>query len=271
MQAARQLGGGLIYGLVSLILVVGGLSLALAETAPPANLTPTSGLPAAPQTLTPTQPGPTEAATLTALPTQTPLPPTNCPPPPGWTLVSVQPGDTPENLAARYNTTAEQIVQSNCLLTSSLAVGYGIYVPYTPPQSQPTAVILCGPIPGWVRSYTVQPGDHLFRIAIQYGTTTANIQRANCITNPNNIPVGLRLWVPNVATITPGVTIIPEFGTLTPTGGETEVPTEPLTLTPLPYTMTAVPTATSVPATPTSISPSATVTAFPTATATITQ
>ncbi len=271
MQAVRQLGGGLIYGLVSVVLVVGGLSLALAENAPPTHLTPTSSLPAVPPTLTPTQSGSTEAPTWTPLPTQTPLPPTNCPPPPGWTLVSVQPGDTLENLAARYRTTAEQIRQSNCLLTSSLAVGYGIYVPYISPQAQPTTIILCGPFPGWVRNYIVQPGDHLYRIALQFGTTAADLQRANCISNPSNISVGLQLWVPNVPTITPGITVIPEFVT------QTEVPTEPLTLTPLPFTATVVPTSTSVPNSPTPVPntstpvpPTATITVFPTETITAT-
>ena len=31
MQAARQVGNGLLYALISIVLVVGGLSLALAE------------------------------------------------------------------------------------------------------------------------------------------------------------------------------------------------------------------------------------------------
>jgi len=239
MQAVRQLGGGLIYGLISIVLLVGSLSLALAENAPPAHLTPTSTLPAVPQTLTPTQIGPTEAPTLTALPTQTPLLPTNCPPPPAWTRVSVQPGDTLENLAARYHTTAEQIRQRNCLLTSGLAVGYGIYVPYTPPQSQPTAIILCGPIPGWIHNYIVQPGDHLYRISLQYGTTTADLQRANCITDPNNIPVGLQLWVPNVPTITPTETPM-NTPTITPTIHPTHTPANTPTNTPM-NTPTVIP------------------------------
>ncbi len=261
MQAVRQLRGGLIYGVVSVLLVVGSLSLALAENALPAtHLTPTSSLPAVPQTLTPTQPGFTQAPTSTPLPTQTPLPPTNCPPPPGWILIAVQPGDTLENLATRYHTTAGQIEQSNCLLTSSLAVGYGIYVPYVPPQYRPTLAVWCGPIPGWVRNYIVQPGDHLYRIALQYGTTTADMQRANCISDPNNIPVGLQLLVPNVPTITPGITFIPQFGS--PTG----VPTEPLTLTPLPFTATVEPTFTSSPNTSTSVPPTATITTLPTIT-----
>jgi len=260
MQAVRQLGGGLIYGLVSVLLVIGGLSLALAENAPPTHPTPTSAMPAVPRTLTPTQPGPAVASTSTPLPTQTPLPPTNCPPPPGWILVSVQPGDTLENLAVLYHSTADQIRQGNCLLTSSLAVGYGIYVPYTPPQSQPAIIYSCGPIPGWVRNYIVQPGDHLYRIALQFGITTAELQRANCITNPGNIPVGLQLWVPNVPTITPGITFIPDFNT------QTDVPTEPLTLTPLPFTATFAPTSTVIPNTSTPVPSTATITALPTVT-----
>lgn len=264
MRAVRQLGGGLIYGLFSVVLVVGSLSLALAENAPPSLLTSTSIPSTVPQTLTPTQPGSTELPTLTPLPTQTPLPPTNCPPPPGWILISVQPGDTLDSLAARYHTTADQIRQGNCLLAPSLAVGYGIYVPYVPPQSQPTPIFTCGPYLGWVRTYIVQPGDDLYRIALRYSTTTAELQRTNCIINPNSIPVGLQLWVPNVPTITPGITLLPEFNT------QTLVPTDPLTLTPLPFTETVIPTSTSVPKTSTptftSVPPTATITAFPTET-----
>jgi LysM repeat protein len=259
MQAVRQLGGGLFYGLISTLLVVGGLSLAFAETMVPAQLTPTSVLPAIPQTLTPTRSGPTQVPTSTPLPTETPLPPTNCPPPNGWVRISVAPGDTLENLAARYNTTAAQIAQANCLLTSSLVVGYGIYVPYIPPT---VTFIPCGPFPGWVLGYTVQPFDTLYHIATLYGTSVFDMQRANCIPVASRIFAGQQLWVPNVPTITPGITIIPEFST------PTDVPTEPLTLTPLPYTATIEPTEAEIPNTQTSVPPTATITAFPTATPT---
>ena len=66
MQAVRQMGSGILYGLVSVMLVVGGLSLALAESYTAPSPTPTASLPTVPQTLTSTQAGPT------ALPSSTP-------------------------------------------------------------------------------------------------------------------------------------------------------------------------------------------------------
>ena len=246
MRALRQLGAALIYGLVSVVLVVGGLSLALGESYTVSHPTATFSLPPLPQTLTFTPAGPTQPPTLTPLPTQMPPPPTNCLPPVGWSPILVQPGDTLSSLAARYGTTPELLAQANCLLTQNLAAGYTLYAPSVATNAAPN----CGPYPGWIYAYVVQPGDTFYHIALQYGTTVEVLKSANCRVS-NEIFPGERLWVPDVPTITPGVTIIPTFPT------ETEVPTEPLTLTPLPFTATVIPTNTY---------PPPTVTAFPTTT-----
>ncbi len=271
MQFLRQMGAGLIYALVSIALVIGGLSLSLAESFTVSQPTSTPTVPPLPGTLTPTLPGPTATFTATTLPTQTPLPPTNCPPPLGWIRVIVQPGDTVTSLAYRYHIMPVQLSQANCLSTSGLAPGYYVYVPPLPTRT----AIPCGPFPGWVLGYVVQPGDTLFHIATQYGTTVNNLMLANCHFS-NEIFAGQQLWVPNVPTITPGVTFIPIF--TTPTGTSTETPT--LTQTPIPpaVTATAEPTFTSLPSSatqaPTSTQvpsntpapPTATITAFPTST-----
>ncbi len=218
MRAVSQIGIGILYGLVSVMLVVGGLSLALAESytapspTPTTSSTPTTGLPIVPQILTFTPSGPTAlpsfTPTLTATPTltSTPPPPTNCPPPVGWILSSVQPYDTLESLAARYKITPSQLAQANCLLTNNLEPGFNIYVP-PPPASQP---ISCGAPSGWAQAYIVQPGDTLFHIAALYRTSASELQSANClpamVITPGNI-----LWVPKVPIVTPRA-IIPYFG-----------------------------------------------------------
>ncbi|HEX2697525.1 MAG TPA: LysM peptidoglycan-binding domain-containing protein [Anaerolineales bacterium] len=253
MKVLRQIGGGLIYGLVSVVLVVGGLSLALGESYTLAHPTATLGLPPIPQTLTSTQPGLAAPPTETPPPTATPPPPVNCAPPTGWSPVLVQPGDTLASVAARYNTTPDQLAQGNCLLTQNIAPGYTLYAP-----TLPATAFQCGPLPGWINAYIVQPGDTIYHIAHLYSTTTTNMMIANCKTS-SLIFSGERLWVPNVPTITPGVTIIPIFPT------ETEVPTEPLTFTPLPFTATIIPTNTyDPPPSSTLVTPSATITPFPT-------
>lgn len=220
MQVVRQIGSGILYGLVSVMLVVGGLSLALAESYTTPSPSPTASLPIVPQALTSTQAGPTALPSSTPLPTATPLPPTNCPPPVGWILISVQPYDTLESLAARFRVTPYQLAQANCLPTNNLEPGYNIYVPL-PSTALP---ISCGAPFGWVRVYIVQPGDTLYYIAALYGISLSELQSANCLFSTVIMPDNI-LWVPNVPIITP-MAIVPNFGMPPPAGAEmsTEMP-----------------------------------------------
>lgn len=243
MRALRQLGGGLLYGLVSIVLVIGGLSLALAESYTAAHPTPTSS-PSAIQpnggasTESPVVATPSTAAAAFA-PTVTAVSQNLCHPPAGWVLITVQPNDSLDSLAIRYGTTQAQIEGANCLSSPTIFAGQGLFVPPVQSESVPT-LAACGPFPGWIRGYIVRPGDTLYHVSMLYRTTVADLERANCKTNPA-IYVGERLWVPNVPISTPGVTSIPDFGTQTP------VPTQPLTLTPLPFTATVIPTSSGTP------------------------
>ncbi len=267
MQVLRQFGTSLVLAVVSLGLVIGGLSLSIGESYTPPPQTPTQSLPTAPVFLTITSTSENQVPfTATFLPTSTntaALPP-SCMPPAGWIAIVVQSTDTLGSIASRYQITVGQLTQANCLLTQSLIPGTILYVPPIPTHTP----IPCGPPRGWI-AYTVQPGDTLFHIAYNFGITTYELQRANCLGYSTFIRVGQSLWVPNVPTRTPGVTIIPQFPTDTP------VPTEPLTLTPLPFTQTIQPSNTPEPPTNTPIPPSGTststqappsptITAFPT-------
>ena len=220
MQTMRQLGVGLIVAIVSIVLVVGGIFLSLAETLPPPG-TPTQIPPTFPESF----PTPTTSTifTLTSFvdlltPSETASPtplvsPTPCTPPVGWIRVTTGAGDTVYSLAQRYKTTAESLNAANCLTAAELPAGSALYVPPVPTVT----VIPCGPPAGWVKRHIVQPGDNLFRIALSYGITYPQLQRANCMGSSTTIYPGQRLWVPNVPTRTPGVTIIPDFPTATET------------------------------------------------------
>lgn len=234
MQALRQLGGGLLLGLLSVLIVVGGMSLALAEGyVPQPPPTPTETQPAsrsAPPEAVSSTPSPIPTETVTA----SPIPPTNCPPPPGWILAPILPGDTLDSLAFRYRTTPAALMAGNCLVSPYILPGYGIYVPAPPTNT----VAACGAPFGWVR-YTVQPGDNLYRISLLYRITVTELKQANCLTS-DVISVGQLLWVPNTVTSTPPATPINiEFPT------ETLVPTETETL--LPPTNTVEPASTEIP------------------------
>jgi len=226
MQSLRQLGIGVIIAIVSVILVVGGIMLALAETLPPPS-TPTQILPTLPLsfptptlTASPIQ-SETPTATHTAIPSatntllNTPLAPAVCTPPVGWIRIIAGAGDTIYSIAQRYKTSAENLSAANCLLSADLPAGYTLYVPPVPTVT----VIPCGPPAGWVKTYIVQPGDTLFRIALSYGLTYPQLQRANCMGSSTIIYAGQRLWVPNVPTRTPvpGVTTVPDLPTSTNT------------------------------------------------------
>ena len=212
MQAWRQLGVGVLIGVLSAVLVIGGIFLALAENFP-GRATPTPIPPTFPQsfpTPTPSQtatqvtalPGETLTATQTVLPSATAssLPTavlatsTLCAPPSGWIRVTTGAGDTVYSLAQRYKTSAESLSAANCLSDVEVPAGFALYVPPVPTVT----VIPCGPPAGWVRAYIVRPGDTLFRIALSYNITYPQLQRANCMGSSTTIYTGQRLWVPNI-------------------------------------------------------------------------
>ncbi len=229
MQSLRQLGGGMIVALISVLLVIGGISLALAETLPaqatPTPIPPTLSLefPTATFTASPLiieSPTPLITttpfvfATDTAFATNTLFVQASCNPPSGWQRILTTASDTIYSLAQRYKTTAENLGSANCLSSFDVPAGFTLYVPLVPTVT----VIPCGPPAGYVKRHVVQPGDNLYRIALSYGITYPQLQRANCMGSSTTIYAGQRLWVPNIPTRTPvpGVTIIPTFTTATP-------------------------------------------------------
>lgn len=255
MRALREMSGGLIIAVVSLLLVLGGISLSLAENKPPEPPTPTplppiiatsielpTFTPIIANTNTLSASTQTATQTFTALPSATLAAPTVCNPPAGWIQIIVRASDTLYTIAERYKTTAEILNSSNCLNNAIPAVGSRLYVPPVPTVT----VIPCGPFAGWIKAYTVKPGDNLYRISLLYRTTVSQLQRANCMGSSTIIYVGQVLWVPNVPTSTPGVTNIPNFDTATASLTLPPTSTFTVTNTPVPSATTA-PTNTSLP------------------------
>ena len=255
MRAFRQMGGGLVIAVISLLLVIGGISLSLAETNAPDQPTPTPLPPIIATsielpTLTPILTNTIESPTLTAfvLPSAIQAPSTVpvCQFPSGWPQIIVSANDTLYTIAERYKTTTEILINSNCLNNALPAAGSLLYVPPVPTVT----VIPCGPPAGWVKRYIVQPGDNLFRIALSYGITYPQLQRANCMGSSTTIFAGQLLWVPNIPTRTPGITNVPNFFTATPSLTQPPTATFMVTESPAP-TLTSAPTNTNVPATST--------------------
>jgi LysM repeat protein len=277
MNSLRQIGTGILLAAISIIIVLGGFSLATAEGGPASGADATATyqliipptVPVSP-TLTveitdtpestatnPLTDTPQVTDTVLALPSITDTPiyyvtqPTSsyvCPVPYGWIPIVVKSSDTLASLAATYQMTSSAIMLGNCLTTEQLQAGSVLYVlPKSVATSYVTAVT-CGAPYGWV-SYYVVAGDTLYNISVRYRTTVAELQVANCLGSSTNIRVGEILKVPNVATTaplatstaTPSMTARPTVITVSPTS-------IPATLTPINVPPTAVPT-TAVPPT----------------------
>ena len=253
MQNLRQLGGGVIIALISVILVIGGISLALAETLPsqatPTPISPTVSLNFPTATFTAgTLVSETPSSTVTPIivsftdtlfPTNTAFVVVSCAPPNGWQRITTGSNDTIYSLAQRYRTTAESLSSANCLPSFDIPVGFALYVPPIPTVT----VIPCGRPGTYVLQHRVQAGDNLYRIALSYGITYTQLQRANCMGSSTTIYAGQLLWVPDVPTHTPipAATLTPDISTATnqPIPTDTNLPPPTATFTPPP---TAAPT-----------------------------
>jgi LysM repeat protein len=254
MESLRQIGAGILLGILSILILLGGFSLAMAEGGMvPAALVPASATPTSPVsiivTIFPTSPLPTSAApastdtpaaTLTATVSLTPPPTlTICQPPAGWVAIIVQSTDTLVSLSQVYRTSVDLLRTKNCLLNDQLVSGSILYVPPLPTST----VIPCGPPANW-GTYTVAPGDTLYRISLLYRVTVQQLMQANCL-RTSNINAGQLLRVPRVPTSTPAASDTP-FPTLTDVPSLTPVPTTevPSPTTEASPTNTPVPTAT---------------------------
>ncbi|WP_324609489.1 LysM peptidoglycan-binding domain-containing protein [Salisediminibacterium beveridgei] len=100
------------------------------------------------------------------------------------TTYTVKSGDTLFSIAAKNNTTVIQLVSLNNIKNPNL-ISVGQVLKLKPDDKAPANV-----------TYTVKPGDTLYRIAIRHNTSVSKIAAANKITNPNLIRVGQVLKIP---------------------------------------------------------------------------
>jgi N-acetylmuramoyl-L-alanine amidase len=101
---------------------------------------------------------------------------------------TVQPGDTLWKISQKFGVSVESIKSANGLWSDTLRVGQRLTIPssgggYNPPSS------------GNSSTYTVQPGDTLWKISQKFGVSVESIKSANGLWS-NTVAVGQRLNIP---------------------------------------------------------------------------
>jgi len=127
-------------------------------------------------------------------------------PPPVSTLVKenvhlVQSGEWLYKIARDHNVSVEAIVKANGLTSMQVAPGQELIIPGAETLSSTDAIAPAAtPMPASTgecqTTYTVRPGDNLFRIALSYDVTVAGMAASNSIAAPYTLRVGQELCVP---------------------------------------------------------------------------
>ncbi len=160
---------------------------ALVPTTPPIGAQAPTLLPLPTATVPAPTATPTLTATLTATPTATPI--ITATPSLTATLVSTITGSLA--VTATTNLTTTDTLTPTDPITDS--------VPEATPQPEPTAEPTVEPTPTpSQRTYTVQAGDTLFRIAAQFNVSVEDLIRANNLSaaQADNLTVGQELIIP---------------------------------------------------------------------------
>ncbi len=129
----------------------------------------------------------------------------------------VQPGENLFRISLRYGTTVDAIMAANGLANShTVYAGQQLVIPRgsgASVSSGSSAVAAGG-------TYTVQPGDTLYRIAVRHGVTVSGLMQANHLSNANFIYSGQRLVIPGASAATSNTASASQSGgaSATPTG-----------------------------------------------------
>jgi LysM repeat protein len=112
---------------------------------------------------------------------------------------TVQPGETLYGIATRYGVTVDALRAANGLADNTVLAGQTLTIPAdgTVPVSTASAAA-----DGAEGVHTVQPGETLYRISLQYGVSVSRLADFNNLINPSSIYVGQQLRIPGSATAT---------------------------------------------------------------------
>jgi LysM repeat protein len=110
--------------------------------------------------------------------------------------VVVKPGETLSEIAERYGTSVQRLMQLNNLRSpQDLWAGSRIQVPGAAGSSASRG--------GGSGNYTVKPGETLSEIAERYGTSVQRLMQLNNLRSPQDLWAGSRIQVPGAAAARP--------------------------------------------------------------------
>ncbi|MDO9444307.1 MAG: LysM peptidoglycan-binding domain-containing protein [Dehalococcoidia bacterium] len=91
----------------------------------------------------------------------------------------VEPGDAVSTIAERYGVPADVIREANGITNDEILVGQVLRIPRSTGGSAATPTPTSTPSTGTPGTYTVQPGDTAFGIALQFDVTLEDLETAN--------------------------------------------------------------------------------------------
>ena len=123
----------------------------------------------------------------------------------GGTEYVVQPGDTLLDIAYRYEMDWTEIAAANSVADDTLLqIGRVLRIPDADGEyigsSPETVQGIGGPAIGEGREYVIQPGETLFSIAIENGTTWQELARTNGLSDGTILQIGQTIQIPVPAT-----------------------------------------------------------------------
>ncbi len=132
-----------------------------------------------------------------------------------WKTIVVRPGDTLWDLAIRYHTTSQALVDKNRLRGGGhlLVVGQKLLVPGAAPSrpsrlpskggSRPSGTTSPKTSTGSARTHVVTAGETMTAIARRYGLSLTKLLAANRLPNAGRIFIGQRIRVPGATSASP--------------------------------------------------------------------
>jgi uncharacterized protein YkwD len=147
---------------------------------------------------TPTIKSVSETTRILPTVTSTPKPPTSTPTPIP-VIYTVEEGDVAIAIAAEYGIAVETLLEANTISDpTTLQIGQALQIPVTvtpTPSASPTPKATFTPTPEPVY-HTIESGDTLLAMAIDYETSVETIMLTNDILDPHSLQIGQKLLIP---------------------------------------------------------------------------